>query len=60
MLDALGKDDKTEFLSARQRRLDDVVRAFLEARAEIRLEDTPPLSSFDLDDPEEERDDAHP
>jgi hypothetical protein len=58
MISALSRDDKTGFLSARQRRLEKVVRDFLEARAETQLEDTPPLDSFDLDDPEEERDDA--
>jgi hypothetical protein len=58
MISALSRDDKIGFLEARQRRLEEVVRSFLEAMVESHLEDTPPLSSFDLDDLEEERDDA--
>jgi hypothetical protein len=58
MISALSRDDKTGFLNARQQRLKEVVRGFLEAMAETQLEDTPPLNSFDLDDLEEERDDA--
>lgn len=58
MISALSRDDKARFLSTRQRRLEEVVRNFLEAKAETQLEDTPPLNSFDFDDREEERDDA--
>lgn len=58
MIKALINDDKAGFLNARQQRVEEVVRRFLESMAETHLEDTPPLSDFDLDDLEEGRDDA--
>lgn len=58
MITTLSREDKAGFLNARQQRITEVVRGFLETMAETQLEDTPPLSSFDLDDLEEGRDDA--
>lgn len=55
---ALTEEDKTAFLDGRQQRIKQVVADFIERMAETRLEDTPPLDSFDLDDMEAERDDA--
>jgi len=55
---ALAQGDKTAFLNTRQQRLAEIVRTFLEAMAETQLEDTPPLDSLDLDDPDEDRDDS--
>jgi hypothetical protein len=46
----LMQDQQERFLDARQARLDELVRAFLERMAETRLEDTPPLDDLDLDD----------
>lgn len=51
-------ENKTAFLDGRQHRIKQVVADFIERMAETRLEDTPPLDSFDLDDMEAERDDA--
>lgn len=58
MLQALIEKDKPAFLDARQQRIAQVVKDFTERMAEIQLEDTPPLDSFDLDEMEAERDDA--
>jgi hypothetical protein len=58
LVKALVDQDTTGFLEGRQRRLEAVVKDFLERMAETRFEDTPPLDSFDLDEPEEERDGA--
>lgn len=55
---ALTEEDKTGFLDGRQQLIKRVVAEFIERMAETRLEDTPPLDSFDLDDMEAERDDA--
>lgn len=55
---ALTEEDKTAFLDGRQQLIKQVVADFIERMAETRLEDTPPLDSFDLDDMEAERDDA--
>lgn len=57
LIQALSNHDKAAFLEGRQQRIEQVVKDFIENMAETRLEDTPPLDSFDLDD-EEERDDA--
>jgi len=57
-IDALARDEKGVFLHARQSHLASVVKDFLEAKAGTRLEDTPPLDSFDLDDMDDERDDT--
>lgn len=58
LVSLLGRGDKVAFLDERQRRLNRVVADFVERMAETRLENTPPLDSLDLDDPETERDDA--
>ncbi len=61
LLAALSQGDKTAFLNTRQQRLADIVRDFLEVMAATQLEDTPPLDSLDLDDPDdldEGRDDS--
>ena len=55
---ALTEEDKTAFLDGRQQRIKQMVADFIERMAETRLEDTPPLDSFNLDDMEAERDDA--
>jgi hypothetical protein len=49
-VDALAEDKKKIFLEGRQQRLYESVKNFLERMAGTKLEDTPPLSSFDLDD----------
>lgn len=61
MVKALVKNDKSAFLDARQDRIAQIVKDFVERMAETQLEDTPPLDSFDLDDMDDmetERDDA--
>lgn len=58
LVGTLAAGDKTAFLDGRQQRVKQVVANFIERMAETRLEDTPPLDSFDLDDMEAERDDA--
>ncbi len=58
LVKTLAAGDKTTFLDRRQQRVKQLVADFIERMAETRLEDTPPLDSFDLDDMEAERDDA--
>ncbi|HRI65175.1 MAG TPA: hypothetical protein PK156_13090, partial [Polyangium sp.] len=55
MIDLLKKETIEDFLSARQTKLKEVVRNFLETMTEDQFEDTPPLDDFDMDD--EGRDD---
>ena len=58
LIKLLKNGEKTAFLEARQQKIEQVVKDFIERMTETHLEDTPPLDSFDLDDEEEERDDA--
>lgn len=58
LISDLAQGDKSAFLNTRQQRLAEIVRDFLEVMAETQLEDTPPLDSLDLDDPDEDRDDS--
>ncbi|MEI2771493.1 MAG: DUF262 domain-containing protein [Candidatus Competibacter sp.] len=58
LIKALAEGNKTAFLDGRQQRIKQAVADFVERMAETRLEDTPPLDSFDLDDMAAERDDA--
>ena len=54
----LSRGENAAFLDGRQRRVEQVVRDFIERMAESDLEDTPPLDRLDLDEMDEERDDA--
>ena len=54
---ALARGDKTGFLKQRQAKIARIVDDFLSRMAGTGHEDTPPLDSFDLDDPAERRDD---
>lgn len=58
LIRTLTEGNKTAFLDGRQQLIQQVVADFIERMAETRLEDTPPLDSFDLDDMAAERDDA--
>jgi len=58
MIDALSEKDKSSFLESRRQCIEQVVKDFMERMVEADLEDIPSLDSFDLDEPEEERDDA--
>lgn len=58
LIKTLAEGNKAAFLDGRQQLIQRVVADFIERMAETRLEDTPPLDSFDLDDMETERDDA--
>lgn len=58
LIKTLAEGNKTAFLDGRQQRIKQAVADFVERMAETRLEDTPPLDSFDLDDMAAERDDA--
>ncbi len=58
LIKILAHGDTNAFLEARQQRIEQLVKDFIERMAETQLEDTPPLDSFDLDDEAEERDDA--
>lgn len=58
LIKILAEGNKTAFLDGRQQRIKQVVADFIERMAETKLEDTPPLDGFDLDDMGSERDDA--
>lgn len=58
LVKTISEGNKTAFLDGRQQLIRLVVADFIERMTETRLEDTPPLDSFDLDDMETERDDA--
>jgi hypothetical protein len=58
LLQKLSKGENAGFLEDRQRRIQQVVRDFVEIMTEPDLEDTPPLDSLDLDDLDEESDDT--
>ncbi|HCF59665.1 MAG TPA: DUF262 domain-containing protein, partial [Myxococcales bacterium] len=57
-LSALARGDAVGFLKGRQRLIEQAVRDFLSRITETQFEDTPPLDSLNLDDPDEERDDS--
>lgn len=55
---ALLNGNKDDFFRFRQQKLLTIVRNFLAIRSGENLEDTPPLNTLDLDEPDEPRDDA--
>ncbi|MRG94684.1 GmrSD restriction endonuclease domain-containing protein [Polyangium spumosum] len=57
MITMLEAGDAVSFLEARQEKLTQVLRDFLEKMTETKFEDTPPLDELDMDD-DESRDDA--
>ncbi|HZF52629.1 MAG TPA: DUF262 domain-containing protein [Polyangiaceae bacterium] len=57
MIALMEAGDTTVFLEARQEKLTQVLRDFLEKMTETKFEDTPPLDVLDMDD-DEGRDDA--
>lgn len=56
-LEHLESDQRDMFLIGRQAFLQDIVREFLERMTGVSLEDTPPLSSLNLDDLDEDDED---
>ncbi|MBS2965541.1 DUF262 domain-containing protein [Actinocrinis puniceicyclus] len=58
MIDLLNAGRREEFLARRQDKITDILRAFLLRMAEWSFEDTPALSSLDLDELDDLPDDA--